>query len=296
MVTCDMIKDLLPLYVENMLSKDSQLLVESHLKTCPECQKELELLKSAITIPIETNTAPLLHAQRKIQKNKWQIGIFSTILTLIIATISISFLTSPQYLPYNQEKILVSTTENDLVVVQFDDSLADYHLNRQRSPDGSGYIYHLTTWNNSWHHFWKSKERKNTIVNPNGEKVTAVYYYPGSNQTDQLIYGENIFPDGGMMTLPRLVLAYYLIFSCLLMIIGGIGWLIFHRKQLGGIFKQLSLISFFYILSHLFIKGMTTVSYSVIRDFTIICLLTLLLYSGFLLGNHLFYTTKQRAK
>jgi anti-sigma factor RsiW len=41
-----MIKDLLPLYVENMLSKDSQLLVESHLKTCPECQKELELLKS----------------------------------------------------------------------------------------------------------------------------------------------------------------------------------------------------------------------------------------------------------
>jgi len=79
------------------------------------------------------------------------------------------------------------------------------------------------------------------------------------------------------------------------MIIGGIGWLIFHHKQLEAIFKQLSLISFFYILSHLFIKGMTTVSYNVIRDFSIICLLTLLLYSGFFLGNRLFYKTKQRA-
>lgn len=34
-ITCNIIDDLLPLYVDDMVSEDSRKLVEEHLKECP---------------------------------------------------------------------------------------------------------------------------------------------------------------------------------------------------------------------------------------------------------------------
>ena len=54
-ISCDVIRDLLPLYAEDMVSRDSARLVEEHLKSCPSCAKELEALRQqAIPIPRET--------------------------------------------------------------------------------------------------------------------------------------------------------------------------------------------------------------------------------------------------
>ena len=36
---CNVIKDLLPLYIDGCCSRESCLLIEEHLKTCPECEK-----------------------------------------------------------------------------------------------------------------------------------------------------------------------------------------------------------------------------------------------------------------
>ena len=38
-ITCNIIEDLLPLYVDDMVSEDSRKLVEEHLKECPACRK-----------------------------------------------------------------------------------------------------------------------------------------------------------------------------------------------------------------------------------------------------------------
>ena len=42
---CSVTRDLLPLYVENMVSPETAQLVSDHLKECPECRCELESLK-----------------------------------------------------------------------------------------------------------------------------------------------------------------------------------------------------------------------------------------------------------
>ena len=41
-ITCNIIEDLLPLYVDDMVSEDSRKLVEEHLKECPACRKMQE--------------------------------------------------------------------------------------------------------------------------------------------------------------------------------------------------------------------------------------------------------------
>ena len=47
-MNCNIIKDLLPLYVDNVCSKESKKLIEEHLKNCEDCQKVLILLKTNI--------------------------------------------------------------------------------------------------------------------------------------------------------------------------------------------------------------------------------------------------------
>ena len=41
---CSVVRDLLPLYVEDMVSTETAQYVKSHLAECPECQAELESL------------------------------------------------------------------------------------------------------------------------------------------------------------------------------------------------------------------------------------------------------------
>ena len=41
-LSCQVVRDLLPLYHDGVCSKDSRALVEEHLKTCPACRAELE--------------------------------------------------------------------------------------------------------------------------------------------------------------------------------------------------------------------------------------------------------------
>ena len=47
-MNCNVIKDLLPLYVDNVCSNETKKLIEEHLKKCKDCEQELTLLKANI--------------------------------------------------------------------------------------------------------------------------------------------------------------------------------------------------------------------------------------------------------
>ena len=43
---CSIVRDVLPLYFENMVSEDTAVFVKEHLENCSDCAAELECLKS----------------------------------------------------------------------------------------------------------------------------------------------------------------------------------------------------------------------------------------------------------
>lgn len=47
-ITCEVIRDLLPLYHDNVCSEDSRRLVDEHLATCSKCKLELEQIDTEI--------------------------------------------------------------------------------------------------------------------------------------------------------------------------------------------------------------------------------------------------------
>ena len=55
-IECSVVRDLLPLYVEDMVSPETAQYVNLHLAECSECQKELESLKGGdVLTAIEKN-------------------------------------------------------------------------------------------------------------------------------------------------------------------------------------------------------------------------------------------------
>ena len=50
-IHCAVIKDLLPLYYDDVCSEETRILIEAHIASCNECKKELENLHTTIEIP-----------------------------------------------------------------------------------------------------------------------------------------------------------------------------------------------------------------------------------------------------
>ncbi len=50
---CSIVRDVLPLYLENMVSEDTAVFVKEHLENCSDCTAELEHLQSGVQIDVE---------------------------------------------------------------------------------------------------------------------------------------------------------------------------------------------------------------------------------------------------
>lgn len=85
-------------------------------------------------------------------------------------------------------------------------------------------------------------------------KVSTVYYCENSENTDgdnmKIVYGENPNLDGGVITLPRLVLGYYFSLACVVSILLGGLWIILRKNNRANkVCKALFFVPVSYILS-----------------------------------------------
>ena len=89
---CSVVRDLLPLYVENMVNPETEQYVKSHLEKCPECKAELENLiaDESLTI-IENKSAanideakPLKRIMKKINRQLYTLSYFLIIFFIFL--------------------------------------------------------------------------------------------------------------------------------------------------------------------------------------------------------------------
>lgn len=294
-VTCNVIKDVLPLYIEHMLSDDSCNMVNEHIEQCQECNNYLNEMQTYNYMSVDRNTSPLLKIKATLRKKNIQTVIISIMLSMVLFVITNAFLTTPEYIPYSESNVTINEIGNGSVLVQFDDAVDGYDINRYLTDDNRGYAYHITTWNSIWNRNINKSNISNTILNPNGENVVSVYYYQTDGSEDILLYGKDINPGGGVVTLPRLFLTYYALISIVFATVCGLIMLILYRnKKVLNIIMNFFLLPISYLLGHLIIKGFTASSYSATRDFYKILLVMIPLYIVFLVAINLIRQYKNK--
>lgn len=92
-ISCDIIRDLLPLYAEDLVSEDSRKLVDEHLCTCDPCTKQLGILKKAAALPIEVETKSLKRVEDTIRRRRvlTVAAVVMTLLALVVTGITYLF-------------------------------------------------------------------------------------------------------------------------------------------------------------------------------------------------------------
>ena len=85
-IDCDVIRDLLPLYVENMVSAKSRELIEKHLAECEECQKILSQMREKEP-EIICDTEPIKRFRNRFRKHTITVAMISAFITVAILII-----------------------------------------------------------------------------------------------------------------------------------------------------------------------------------------------------------------
>lgn len=278
-VSCNIIEDLIPLYAEDLLSEDSKQLVEKHLDVCEECREYLNELREMESLPPETDTNPLKKIQHTIQKKKRHAMLLSILITLFVGALAVIYMTAPNYLPYTEEIVMVNETDNGYTLVDFHEDVARYDIQSNSAESRTGSVYHLTTWSTTWHDWADADEVDPIVLNPSGDQVGAVYYYQADGTEEQLIYGEDLYENGGVVTLPRLSLSYFTIAAVVALLISlSILFIVRSNKVYFDRILRIVFLPLSYLVAQLLVTGWTTTTYSLVRDLSAILLVAIILY------------------
>jgi hypothetical protein len=205
-MTCEIVKDLLPLYHDDVCSNESRIIIEEHLLECDICKKYLDNMKSDL---FQSNT------EKTSEQAKWDIlkGIKKKLLkkNIMISAISVicaiavlfgGFMLICTYqLPiyYKNGLVSVKVDNNGRIDVLFngDDYFISHKTTTEIEKDDIKqrvvYIYYTDTiWTRNFSKPQKDKEYRMSINTNNGEEaienISAVYYLDYSE-------GKKEFPD-----------------------------------------------------------------------------------------------------
>ena len=318
---CSIVQDLLPLYAEDMLREETKEFVNRHLSQCAACRAELDALRADVK-PQPVSAQPLRELKKRLRRKKLTAVLLAVTLALTLATTGFAYLTAPQYLPYDETEWMITRSPRALADGSImSDGLTDLSgiesisvnlltpvsgtkVTSTQDPDSGKTVYFITAWRtplDTWCGTFDvsdtgdhAQREANALLDALGEtesartlftldatNCTAIYYSPNNGQDDVLLCGSR---DGGVISLPRLALGYYVLLSLALFITLGIAFFICRRKKAGKMLGYLALIPASYLAGHLLVKGFTTTSYQMQRDFSLIVFAAVLIYSAVLLA------------
>lgn len=143
-ITCNIIKDLLPLYAEDMVSEDSKALVDDHLCSCDSCTKELAELKKAPKVPVEVETTSLKRVEDTIRKRKLLTAATAMMTLVAVLVTGTIFLMTPVYPTARQAIEGVELREDGGLAIDYASGIMGYGSTNFGSEDDEFFWCHTT--------------------------------------------------------------------------------------------------------------------------------------------------------
>ena len=291
---CSIVRDLLPLYAESMVSPETASFVEEHLKDCEHCRNEYERLKAPCAVPAQNDAAPLLMLQKKMAAKRLRTIVLTAVFAVALLVSAFAVLDAPVYLPYTEELLAVEPVGENGLQITFDPSVTDFNYTVYQDPDGGNFYYcDVEAWYSLWDRWFSGGEQQRTaVVLPAKPYPVTVMYCPNDGTESICVYGEA--GEGGSFALPRLALGYYLILAVLALAVLFAAWLVAKgRPRQRAWIERIMLYPVSYLISHGIVVGFRAISYSLVRDFRLILFVSLLLYCGLLLAHSVWGLKKE---
>ena len=164
-INCDVIRDLLPLYVDGVLSPDSRKLVDEHLADCSRCRDYHEKLlhtKTNMQQGTSDDGAVIRKIRKKIKaKRRRAVCLTAVLAALIVGALWYVIAWNQRYVPFDSNAF---TVNNDHIVVQ-----RYYRYVGCLSPEEGTHFFYLTTtvydnWQRQRYDNWR--QRQDIVAEP----------------------------------------------------------------------------------------------------------------------------------
>ena len=241
---CSVVRDLLPLYAENMTETETRTLVDEHLAECPECREKLSGIETGAEAPVDT-AKPLASLKKQIRRRRWFAALVAGLLVFICVftyfyhaddwvlvpwsegLINVKGIESRAYGELFEEKPLAEQHEStvDALILETDSLLNGYEESLDVEDDGTRTLL-LSGWSTKSNFPVPRAKRDYTeqAIYPIPDRI--IYTCEG---TSHLLYGKPL--NGGVEILPRLALAAYLLAALAAAAVLGLFWFLFRGKD-----------------------------------------------------------------
>lgn len=129
-INCNIIRDILPLYLDDVVCDDTKELVEDHLNVCDSCRMEAEILGQNIALPTNRNiklsdAKVVKKLKNRLFRKKVVVSVISVVVSvaIVIGIYAYMSLTS-SYIPYDSANIRIEDDNGELYVSYDGDHLA----------------------------------------------------------------------------------------------------------------------------------------------------------------------------
>lgn len=147
-ISCDVIKDLLPLYAEDMVSDNTRQMIEKHLEECDDCRKSCHEMKETMCIPQKTNTFALEKLSKKMMRIGLLIAVLALSVTALLFVAGQVHSEAREYLGFGTALVSWTELEDGRLEVVLTDAVDDYEINFETViVDGKSYsVATIYTW------------------------------------------------------------------------------------------------------------------------------------------------------
>ncbi len=295
-LSCGVVRDLLPLYAENLTTEETNALMREHLAACEACSAELKKLQQPMAAPTAAPSSgdnALKLVRKGIRARRVTAVLFAALLVFVAMLTVFSRMVRPQYISYRDSGVAVVISENGDVTARFSGDVTSCKVTKS-VDEAQRTVVEVEAWTSLWDRML-GKTTPSVLLSSNAEKADVVYYCDLSTEHDNMTVLYGTAPDGGSAVLPQLVLGMYFVLALAAAVVLGLLWLLLRKnKTASRILGYLFAAPLSYVLGHLL---MTTefVSFSATSDFITNCIAALALYGVLVLGMRLILQHKQDA-
>ena len=253
-IDCAMMEDLLPLYVEQIVSDSSKAAIEEHIDSCQKCADVLASMKQELCIPADIDKQLIGNLKKKIGKKQIGIAIMSGLLVILIGWLSFMILNIPIPVKYSQNLFNVTENEEGSIIFNYSDKIG------LSTMAGGGKEITISCWTSLWKSMTNGRITKSIIFSDSDTRVKGqkIYYkYPEDTGTKGvLIYDANNYKSQNSVEnkkpLQKSLYGYGWI-SLILSVVGIICCLVIRKRDIHKMSLKIMLLPVCYMISSCFV-------------------------------------------
>lgn len=204
-ISCHIIQDILPLYVDGIVSEDTKKMVEEHMQECESCRREAEHMQERIVLPdkgvfYQKEQEILQKLKRRLLNRRVFSAILGAAFVCVLLAVGYTVLMIPkEVIPFDPDKMKVEIVGEDAYLSYQGNNMAgSFFAHPVKVQDGNREkeVARVYLEKNLWSAYiqpYLQDQKEEMIYLCKASDMDALYY----GEFD-IEYGENIseFPEG----------------------------------------------------------------------------------------------------